>query len=270
MIVEQGPRMQASLSGNQRNPGGAFNAFSSLIFSFDTIDLTLPWTSLRVKWESRDLVWMVVGLPRWLSGTESACQAGDGGLIPGLERSPGEGNGNPLQCSCLENPIEEPGGLLFMGLHRVGHDWSDLAAAAAGILAWKIPWTEEPGQLSRTQLSDWTTTTTWMVVTCCVVSRFSHVQLWPYGLLPARLLWRFSRHEYWSGLPCPPSSRGYSQPRIEPTSFMSPALAGVLYLLVDSLPLATWDALPVNSKGKKKEKTYGRVAVSSSGTGEEG
>ena len=44
----------------------------------------------------------------------------------------GEGNGNPLQCSCLENPRDgEPGGLLSMGLHKVGHDWSDLAAAAA-------------------------------------------------------------------------------------------------------------------------------------------
>ena len=39
----------------------------------------------------------------------------------------GEGNGNPLQCSCLENPrAAEPGGLPSMGLHRVGHDWSDL------------------------------------------------------------------------------------------------------------------------------------------------
>ena len=44
----------------------------------------------------------------------------------------GEGNGNPLQCSCLENPRDrEPGGLLSMGSHRVRHDWSDLAAAAA-------------------------------------------------------------------------------------------------------------------------------------------
>ena len=35
----------------------------------------------------------------------------------------GEGNGNPLQCSCLENPRDgEPGGLLSMELHRVGHD----------------------------------------------------------------------------------------------------------------------------------------------------
>ena len=41
----------------------------------------------------------------------------------------GEGNGNPLQCSCLENLTEEPGGLPSMGLHGVGHDWSDLAAA---------------------------------------------------------------------------------------------------------------------------------------------
>ena len=41
----------------------------------------------------------------------------------------GEGNGNPLQCSCLENPRD--GGawwLLSIGSHRVGHDWSDLAA----------------------------------------------------------------------------------------------------------------------------------------------
>ena len=45
----------------------------------------------------------------------------------------GEGNGNPLQCSCLENLRDgEPGGLLSMGSHRVRHNWSDLAAAAAG------------------------------------------------------------------------------------------------------------------------------------------
>ena len=128
----------------------------------------------------------------------------------------GEGNGNPLQYSCLEYPMdggawraavhgmaksqtqlsnftfpfhfhalekeiathssvlawrilgtEEPGGLPSMGSHRVGHDWSDLAAAAdqlmtrvrflgwedplqqgmathSSILAWRIPWTEEP------------------------------------------------------------------------------------------------------------------------------
>ena len=47
----------------------------------------------------------------------------------------GEGNGNPLQCSCLENPrTEEPGGLPSMGSHRVGHDWSNLAVAAGVLL----------------------------------------------------------------------------------------------------------------------------------------
>ena len=38
---------------------------------------------------------------------ESACNAGDLGLIPGLGRSPREGNGNPLQYSCLENPMDK-------------------------------------------------------------------------------------------------------------------------------------------------------------------
>ena len=39
-------------------------------------------------------------------GKESACNAGDPGLIPGSGRSPEEGNGNPLQYSCLENPMD--------------------------------------------------------------------------------------------------------------------------------------------------------------------
>ena len=44
----------------------------------------------------------------------------------------GEGNGNPLQCSCWRIPGKgEPDGLLSMGSNRVGHNWSDLTAAAA-------------------------------------------------------------------------------------------------------------------------------------------
>ena len=39
-------------------------------------------------------------------GKDSACSAGDLGLIPGLGRSPGGGHGNPLQYSCLENPMD--------------------------------------------------------------------------------------------------------------------------------------------------------------------
>ena len=52
---------------------------------------------------------------------EPVCNAGDLGSIPGLGRCPGEGNGNPLQYSCLKNPMK-PGGIQFMGLQRVGHD----------------------------------------------------------------------------------------------------------------------------------------------------
>jgi len=49
---------------------------------------------------------MTLGLPQWLSNKESAFSAGDAGAFPGSGRSAGEGNGNPLQDSCLENPID--------------------------------------------------------------------------------------------------------------------------------------------------------------------
>ena len=48
---------------------------------------------------------------------------GDAGLICGLGRSPGEGNGNPFQYSCLENPMDrEAGRLQSMGSQRIRHD----------------------------------------------------------------------------------------------------------------------------------------------------
>ena len=55
------------------------------------------------------MVYYVLGLPQWLSSNESACNAGDAidsGSIPGLGRSPGEGNGYPLQYFCLANPMD--------------------------------------------------------------------------------------------------------------------------------------------------------------------
>ena len=54
--------------------------------------------------------------------TANAGDAEDMGLIPGLGTSPGEGNGNPLQYSCLGKPTEEPGGLQSMGSQRVRHN----------------------------------------------------------------------------------------------------------------------------------------------------
>ena len=50
-------------------------------------------------------------------GKASACSAVDLGLIPGSERSPGEENGNPLQFSCLENPMDR--GAWWAMVHRV-------------------------------------------------------------------------------------------------------------------------------------------------------
>ena len=51
-----------------------------------------------------------MGFPGGSACKESACNAGDPGSIPGLGRSHGEGNDNPLQYSCLQNPwTEEPG-----------------------------------------------------------------------------------------------------------------------------------------------------------------
>ena len=56
---------------------------------------------------------------------ESACNAGDLGLIPGLGRSPGEGNGNPLQYSCLESPLDR--GAWWATVHGVTRVRYDLA-----------------------------------------------------------------------------------------------------------------------------------------------
>ena len=47
-----------------------------------------------------------LGFPGGSDSKESACDVGDLGLIPGLGRSPGGGHGNPLQYSCLENPMD--------------------------------------------------------------------------------------------------------------------------------------------------------------------
>ena len=63
------------------------------------------------------------GFPGGSDSKESPCNAGNLGSIPGLGRSPGEGNGNPLQYSGLENPMG-PGGLQSMGSQRVKHDFA--------------------------------------------------------------------------------------------------------------------------------------------------
>ena len=61
--------------------------------------------------------------PLWLNGKESVCSIVDPAWITGLGRSPGEGNDNSLQYSCLEIPwTEEPGGLQSMESQRVTYN----------------------------------------------------------------------------------------------------------------------------------------------------
>ena len=64
-----------------------------------------------------------LGFPGSADGKETAYNAGGPGSIPGSGRSPGEGNGNPLNILAWEILwTEEPGGLQSMGSQRVGHD----------------------------------------------------------------------------------------------------------------------------------------------------
>ena len=66
---------------------------------------------------------MLLGFPHASDGKESACNAGNLGLIPGLGRCPEEGNGYPIQYSCLENPMDRGAcRLQSMGSQRVGHN----------------------------------------------------------------------------------------------------------------------------------------------------
>ena len=91
----------------------------------------------------------VTRFPGGSDSKESACSAGDLGLIPGLGRSPGVGNGNPLQYSYLGNPMrksqtEESGGLQSMGSQSVRHNRVSNALALAGRFlttepAWEAP-----------------------------------------------------------------------------------------------------------------------------------
>ena len=79
---------------------------------------TYIWTSIFLTWYQcaiNSVYYFTPGLHRWLSGKKSACQAGDTGSTPRLEKSSGGRNGNPLQYSGVGDPMkEEPGGLESM------------------------------------------------------------------------------------------------------------------------------------------------------------
>ena len=72
---------------------GAWGAQSMGLQESDTTEVTLQQQ-------------VIIDFPGGSGGKASACNVGDPGSIPGSGRSPGEGNGNPLQYSCLENPMD--------------------------------------------------------------------------------------------------------------------------------------------------------------------
>ena len=107
-----------------------------------------------------------VGFPGSSAGKESACNAGDPCLIPGLGRSPGEGIGYSLQYSWASLVIQSVKNLPAMWETWVRSlSWEDPLeedmATDSSILAWRIPWTEEPGMLqsmgSQRVSHDWAT-----------------------------------------------------------------------------------------------------------------
>ena len=65
---------------------------------------------------------LVIGFPSGSENKASACNAGDPGSIPGLGRCPREANGNPLQYSCLENPMDR--GAWWATVHGVSKSWT--------------------------------------------------------------------------------------------------------------------------------------------------
>ena len=97
------------------------------------------------------------GLPWWLSGKEAGCNTeaeGDAGLIPGWGRSPGGGHGNPLQYSCLENPMDR--GAWWATVHGVLKSWTRLKQLSTHIC--RIP-LDTTKSIQSIQLSDFNVST---------------------------------------------------------------------------------------------------------------
>ena len=96
--TEPTPLASPALAGRFFTPCTAWEACSQLQFP--------PLALLSLHSICFGVLYLHFQLPWWLSGKESACHTGDVGSIPGSGRSPGGGHNNPLQYSCLENPMD--------------------------------------------------------------------------------------------------------------------------------------------------------------------
>ena len=183
-----------------------------------------------------------MGFPCGSAGKESAHNVGELGSIPGLGRSPEEGNSYPLQLSGLENSM----GCI---VHVVAASQTRLSdfhfhyieyIKISTLLGFTFFTFHDNVQLSEQWPLEFVTLTLYSI-TChsgCVLSRFTHIWLFetPWTIdHQVPLSMGFSRQEYWSGLPFPPPGN-LLDPGLERTSLMSPALAG------GSLTSTPWEA----------------------------
>ena len=121
-------------SPNIYNRGVFIGVFPALLHSstqvlgsFSSLELTdFLWIKSSFLKEIFTPFYGYVSFPGGSDGKASACNAGDLGSIPGSGRSPGEGNGNPLQYSCLENPMDR--GAWWATVQRVAKSWDTTEA----------------------------------------------------------------------------------------------------------------------------------------------
>ena len=115
----------------QNNPGSGVGRSNWQYTSNENVhEFNYYWICVKSKWSFPRLYssfLYCLKSPQWLRGKESACKAGgagDTGSIPGFGRSPGGGNGKPLQYSCLKYPMDR--GTWRATVHGVaesGNDW---------------------------------------------------------------------------------------------------------------------------------------------------
>ena len=146
-------------------------------------NLLFPLKFLKVCLFIYSSDWGLCNFPGGSAGKASACNARDPDLIPGLESFPGEGNGNPLQYSCLENSMDI--GTWWCIVHGITRSWTQLMDRVDRE-AWRTAIHEV--SRSRTRLSDWSDLiwSEWLTITvssglscgmrdlcCCVGYPFS-------------------------------------------------------------------------------------------------
>ena len=134
-LIKNPPAMRETLvrSLGWEDPLEKGKANHSSILAWRIPWIVCPWDHK----ESDTTEWLSLHFRGFPSGSvvkESACNAGDPGSIPGLGRSPGEGNGNPLQYSCLEKPM----------------DWGAWQATARGLYPWGRKESDMTEQLTHT------------------------------------------------------------------------------------------------------------------------